>query len=60
MKIQIDTNVKRSFKHMGDKIRKINIHLIGVPEKETKREETIFKKTMPDAFRIWKPFKKSD
>lgn len=35
-----------SLKSMEDRIIKINICLIGVPEKETKTENAIFKKTM--------------
>lgn len=50
MKIQIDTGVKRSFINMEDRIRKINIHLIGVSEKETKRKVVTFKETMAENF----------
>lgn len=35
--------MKGSFKNMEDRIIKINIYLIGVPEKETKTENAIFK-----------------
>lgn len=42
--------MKRSFKNIEDNIRKINIYLKGVPEKEARREVAIFKKTMADDF----------
>ena len=34
--------MKRSFKSIEDKIRKINIYLKGVPEKEARREVAVF------------------
>ena len=42
--------MKRSFKSIEDKIRKINIYLKGVPEKEARREVAVFKKTMAENF----------
>lgn len=42
--------MKGSFKNMKDRIRKSNRNLIGVQEKETKREEAIFKKTKAENF----------
>ena len=42
--------MKICFKNIEDKIRKINIYLKGVPEKEARREVAIFKKTMAENF----------
>lgn len=42
--------MKGSFKTMGDKSRKINRDLIGVPEKQPRREKAILKKTKAKNF----------
>lgn len=42
--------MKGSFKTMEVRIRKINRNFIGVLEKETRREKTIFKKTKEENF----------
>lgn len=42
--------MKGSFKTMGDKSRKVNRDLIGVPEKQPRREKAILKKTKAKNF----------
>lgn len=42
--------IKGNFKTMEDRIRKIIRNLIGVPQKDTKREKAIFKRTKAKNF----------